>query len=408
MALSCKTTQPLHNFSANVLSTNHIVMTKGIPLSAGKVLLIDDDSSHSNNLVNVLDGYDVVIAANGREGIELARTQKPDIIILDIVMSDMSGHEACDAIRKIEETQSTSILFYSSADSLEGRLKAYDFGGSDYICKTAPNEELLVKVKSLINAKKEYAEIKKEVQLSSSLLQGLQRESSEMYIISKFIQASQFCYDNQTLAKVLFNCLRKLNARGTLYFRREDLFISSNGKVPRLEADILKHDSKFGRIHSFGAKRVVYNWASVSMLVKDIGEKIDVLAHLMDAIETASRSISTHANLVTQIVRVENENRSLREQLVDATEKSKLGLKDQLIDSGLISAFDIQDEEDFNKIIEPYGNDLQSFFQSMDNNALKIRQLLGRSSQPPEELKEYFNEIEINKTLKSDDEDVLF
>jgi len=380
----------------------------GVALNTSKILLIDDDEPHRNFLINSLDNYEVLVAEKGQEGIKIAQSEIPDLIILDIVMEDMDGYKACDAIRKFERTQSIPILFYSSIKSLEGRLKAYDFGGNDYICKTASKEELLAKVEALLDCESGCAKIKQEAQTSNEILQNLQRESSEMYIISKFIQASQFCYDNETLAKVAFNCLRKLNARGTLFFRRDDEFYSSNGTVPRLEKDILMHDEGFGRIHSFGAKRVVYNWVSISMLVKDIGEKIDVLAHLMDALETATRSMNSHSSLVTQIIRIENENRQLREQLADTTEKSKLGLKAQLIDSGLISAFDIQDEQDFDSIIEPYGDDLASFFESMDNNALKIRQLLGQSTTPPEELQEFFNELEFNKRPKKDDESVLF
>jgi len=379
-----------------------------VALNTSKILLIDDDEPHRDFLIKSLDSYDVLVAEKGQEGIEIAESEIPDLIILDIVMKDMDGYKACDAIRKSERTHSIPILFYSSIESLEGRLKAYDFGGNDYICKSAAKEELIAKVEALLVCDNVCAKIKQEAQTSNEILQNLQRESSEMYIISKFIQASQFCYDNETLSKVAFNCLRKLNARGTLFFRRDDEFYSSNGTVPRLEKDILKHDEGFGRIHSFGAKRVVYNWISVSLLVKDIGEKIDVLAHLMDALETATRSMNSHSCLVTQIIRIENENRQLREKLAETTEKSKLGLKDQLIESGLISAFDIQDEQDFDNIIEPYGDDLASFFESMDNNSLKIRQLLGQSTTPPEELQEFFNELEFNKPPKKDDEAVLF
>ncbi|PCK08599.1 MAG: hypothetical protein COA42_08320 [Alteromonadaceae bacterium] len=374
-------------------------------MTISKILIVDDDLVNRKLLAKIFSEYDVYVACDGKQGTQMGKELRPDIIILDVVMGEMDGYEACSEFRKMEETRTTPIIFYSTMDSLKGRLKAYDLGGNDYISKSAPKQEMYAKVQAMLNCERERAAIKTAAKDTSSLLENLQRDSSDMHVVSKFVQACHFCHDKDTLAHAFLNCLKKLNTRGTLLLRENGSFFSSNGVIPKLEEAILRNSESFGRIYSFGAGRAVFSWQSIALLVKDVGHLIDTLAHLMDSTETALRAQSMHINLIAQIVRIEAENDELRRKLSSKAEKNKTGLKEQLFNSGLISRLDIQDEGDFEKIIAGYGDDLQSFFANMDHNASRVRQLLGESYSPPDELKGFF--LPPNSTHISDD-NVLF
>lgn len=376
-------------------------------MAKDKVLIVDDDSMYQKILATVFEGFEIETAENGKSALEIAARFKPDIIILDIVMPDMDGYAVCEAFRALKPTATTPIIFSSSLDSTAGRLKAYDLGGTDYFSKSSATEEMLVKAKALLNSENEREVIKQEAAIGSNIVMTLQRESSRLYEVNQFIKACQFCSDLETLSTVFLNCLRKLNTRGVVYFPEKELYASSNERISKLESEILKTADEFNRIHSFGASRALFNWTFMKLLVKDVGEMVDTLAYLMDSAESAIRSINMQNNLVEQIVRIEAQNRELRNKLADTAKQSKESLKEQLIGSGLISSFDIQDEKDLEDMLAPYGNDLNNFLESMNNNASQITSLLGQLKTPPDELKEYFQDISADGQSNKGDE-VLF
>lgn len=373
-------------------------------MSSEKVLIIDDDLTYQKILMSVFDGFDVKTAKNGKEGIELASSFEPDLIILDIIMPDLDGYEVCQAFRALKATHTTPIIFSSSLDSLAGRLKAYDMGGNDYLCKNVATQEMLAKAKSLLSSEQERESIKQEAKTGTSIVMNLQRESSRLHEVNQFIKACQFCNDIETLSIVFLNCLNKLHTRGVIYFPEEELYASSNKVISKLEDEILRTADSFERIHTFGASRALFNWSFMKMLVKEVGDMVDILAYLMDSAEAAIRSIRMQNQLVEQIVRIESENKKLREKLASTAAESKQSLKEQLIQSGLISSFDIQDEKELEDMLSPYGNDLNEFLESMDNNASKVSSLLGQLKTPPDDLKEYFKE----RGDADSDEQVLF
>ena len=107
-----------------------------------KILVIDDDPATTDLLKLTLQSTTAFILTSNsaREGIALAQKRKPDIILMDLMMEDMFGWEACKEIRAFS---TTPILMISAVDSPEMIVKALDSGADDYIIKPV-NSDILV------------------------------------------------------------------------------------------------------------------------------------------------------------------------------------------------------------------------------------------------------------------------
>jgi two-component system alkaline phosphatase synthesis response regulator PhoP len=102
-----------------------------------KILLVDDEEN-IRKLVHynlILDGYDVIMAVNGKEGLEKAIQEKPDLILLDIMMPEMDGLEVCSRLKKNPETRDIPIFMLSAKGQMQDLEDAYDVGADNYITK---------------------------------------------------------------------------------------------------------------------------------------------------------------------------------------------------------------------------------------------------------------------------------
>jgi len=112
-------------------------------------ILIVDDSYANIDILNELlgDEYDVLVATNAQDALELAKKEIPQLILLDIVMPDMDGYEVCKILHKEAKTKYIPVIFITAKTDELSIEKAYDVGGVDYITKPFKPKELLAKVK---------------------------------------------------------------------------------------------------------------------------------------------------------------------------------------------------------------------------------------------------------------------
>ncbi len=121
-----------------------------------KVLIVDDNEDMLDTLEHLFHFYefDVAKAANGKEGIEAAEKEKPDIIILDALMPVLSGFDACKILKEKDTTKDIPVIFLS-ANYVEDehRVLGLELGADDYILKPFNAKELIARVKSLLHKK---------------------------------------------------------------------------------------------------------------------------------------------------------------------------------------------------------------------------------------------------------------
>lgn len=114
-----------------------------------RILVIDDDPAMTDLLKLLLQPTQAYIltANSGKEGLELAQKQQPDIVLLDLMMPEMDGWEVCKAIR---EFSAMPILVLSALDSPGTVAAALDAGADDYLIKPVPSGVLLAHINNLI------------------------------------------------------------------------------------------------------------------------------------------------------------------------------------------------------------------------------------------------------------------
>ncbi|MEZ4855048.1 MAG: response regulator transcription factor [Gelidibacter sp.] len=122
-----------------------------------KILLVDDEPDIleivSYNLTS--EGYQVMTAKNGLEAVKKAKKEHPQLIILDVMMPEMDGIEACEHIRKIPELKETIITFLTARGEDYSQVAGFDAGADDYITKPIKPKVLVSKVKALLRRIKE-------------------------------------------------------------------------------------------------------------------------------------------------------------------------------------------------------------------------------------------------------------
>ena len=117
-----------------------------------KILLVDDEPDILEIVGYNLsqEGYKVVKASNGREAIVMAKKERPQLIIMDVMMPEMDGMEACENIRKIPELAQVIITFLTARSEDYSQLAAFEVGADDYITKPIKPKLLISKVKALL------------------------------------------------------------------------------------------------------------------------------------------------------------------------------------------------------------------------------------------------------------------
>ena len=111
-----------------------------------RVILIVDDEQQVRTLLRRLlfeSGYTTIAAADGRQGVESAKTRKPDLILMDILMPDMDGFAACHIIKTDSVTKEIPVVMLTAVDTEPGKEIAGEVGADGYITKPFTREKLL-------------------------------------------------------------------------------------------------------------------------------------------------------------------------------------------------------------------------------------------------------------------------
>jgi two-component system alkaline phosphatase synthesis response regulator PhoP len=116
------------------------------------ILIVDDEIDTLLPLKMTLEVEDYLVlgASNGFEALELARTNIPDLILLDIMMPEMDGYEVCAHLKKDPVLRNIPIIMLTAKDAVREKVKGLDIGADDYVTKPFNLNELKARIKSVI------------------------------------------------------------------------------------------------------------------------------------------------------------------------------------------------------------------------------------------------------------------
>ncbi|MFN9537002.1 MAG: SpoIIE family protein phosphatase [Pseudanabaena sp.] len=174
-----------------------------------QILVIDDDLVMQMILKNTLQsqGYKVIVAKNGIEGISLAKKQLPALVICDWMMPEVDGLDVCRQLKLDQNLSSTFFILLTSKGSVEDKVQALDNGADDFLSKPIDKTELIASVRAGLRI----YQLNQDLQLQKQLLEAEIAEASEyiqsllpaalkgeVNILAEFIPSSQLggdCYD---------------------------------------------------------------------------------------------------------------------------------------------------------------------------------------------------------------------
>lgn len=180
-----------------------------------KVLLVDDEKNVLEFLGYSIkkEGYQVVTASNGVEAIEKANSELPHLIVMDVMMPELDGIEACREIRKNAALKSTIIIFLTARGEDYSQIAGFEAGADDYVNKPVKPRVLISRIRALLRRYKDSEPEQKMVELGEITI------DKEKYVVNK---AGKEIY----LPKKEFELLCLLASKVNKVFTREEIFVN--------------------------------------------------------------------------------------------------------------------------------------------------------------------------------------
>lgn len=156
------------------------------------ILIVDDTPTNLDILVDLLQGYGVAVALDGRTALAFAEENAVDLILLDIMLPDIDGFTVCSKLKSDPATRDIPIIFITAKTDENSIERAYDAGGDDYVTKPFKPREILARVKLQLERAKHIRQL--EFLASRDPMTGL-------YNRRKFFELAQVCFqrDNALL-----------------------------------------------------------------------------------------------------------------------------------------------------------------------------------------------------------------
>lgn len=157
-----------------------------------KILVIDDKKDNLLSIKAIINtykpDYKVLTAQSGEDGIKLANTQKPDTILLDIIMPEMDGYEVCKRLKEEELTRHIPIIFLTAIKtSTQDRIKGLDIGADGYIIKPVEPGDLIAQTNAMLRIKEAEDGLRLEKDLSEQKVLERTKELNCLYNIAEVV-----------------------------------------------------------------------------------------------------------------------------------------------------------------------------------------------------------------------------
>ncbi|EKQ53734.1 MULTISPECIES: response regulator transcription factor [unclassified Clostridium] len=181
---------------------------------AKEKILIVDDEEHIVELLkfNLLNaGYDIFTANNGIDAVKIAKAEKPNLLLLDLMLPGIDGFDVCKEIKRDNEMKKTSIIMLTAKGEELDKILGLELGADDYITKPFSIRELLARVKAVLRRSNSFGEIEEDGYSSQNLKVDFERH--EVYVNEKKIDLTLKEFE---LLQILIKNKGKILKRETL------------------------------------------------------------------------------------------------------------------------------------------------------------------------------------------------
>jgi len=272
-------------------------------------IMIVDDDEHMLELLSIHvegAGYTTIKAKDGLAAMQIieAYEHRLSAIVSDVEMPQMNGYELCSKVRSLEELKEIPFIFVSAKTSLEEKLKGYDVGGDEYITKPLEGDEVLVKIKHIIENRVRHQTLTRQLQDSHNAAMQAMSYTGYLGQVLQFLKSTEDVSTFAALAEKLFEVSSALGLTTAIQFHtpNEILNFKKEAEVTPLEANVIELARSKGRIFDFQS-RTIFNYKEFSLLILNMpvadnekyGMLKDVLGNLCDTIESKAKLLASNA-----------------------------------------------------------------------------------------------------------------
>lgn len=139
------------------------------------ILIIDDQPANLKLLVDLLRQKDntLLVASSGTQGLEILQVQRPDLVLLDVMMPGMDGFQVCEKIKQNPERSDIPVIFLTALGDIKDKSRAFDVGGVDFIPKPFHEQEVLLRIHTHLTLYKQRQELEQKKELLSVTLRSI-------------------------------------------------------------------------------------------------------------------------------------------------------------------------------------------------------------------------------------------
>jgi signal transduction histidine kinase len=323
-----------------------------------QILIVEDENDCAELLTYNLqkENYEAVIARNGKEAIEAVQRQKPDVVLLDVMMPELNGWEVCRILRESTNGKSLPIIMLTALSEEEERVKGLSLGADDYLSKPYSVKELLLKIRKHIDRQETIKQLMAREQEQDTAMQCLVHElKGSIHVIGGFSShalrqdaSNKHLQTINTVASHAERLLRDATPLSRLETRGKGLSIKHVDIDPMISepADVVPNT------------RVAHQLVNAASLISEIAETARILI--------GNKPVSVEVREPSLSVMINTDNFRLRQILINLvsnaakyTEQGKIVITLSVIGSWMEIA--ISDtgvgikEEDFHKLFTNYG-----------------------------------------------------
>lgn len=293
-------------------------------------ILIVDDTPDGRLLLKMLleDDFEISEANSGAQCLSIIEQDMPDLVLLDVNMPGMSGHEVCTTLRKQKSTEHLPIIFVSGLDSTEERLAGFEVGANDYVIKPVDHEQLMKKVSAELQKHNDGKAAKDDASNAMQVAMEAMTVSSELGQIVQFVKDISAAITPMAVGDAITSIAREFGLSVSLRIKTDvPMYV---GCLPdSIEAKLLERFADHSdRIFSLGIRTIIRS-DHAEMLIKDMpmddenryGRLKDHIAVLMDIANGQLKTLEAQSIAANQRTTFLKEIIVIAEEQLDLTSK---------------------------------------------------------------------------------------
>ena len=353
------------------------------------ILVIDDNPTNLGVAVNALEdnGFNVLIAGDGKSGIKRAKYTHPDLILLDILMPEMNGFETCQQLKKMPETKDIPVIFMTALCNTEDKVKGFEVGAVDYVTKPIQVKEIIARINLHLNLYLINQQLEQRVQERTAELNQALQELKQSQL--KLIQSEKMSALGQLMAGINHEINNPLG------------FVCGNlNHIEKSFQDLVKHLQLYQQFFPLPGVAIEEHAQTIEIdyLLEDLPEIITSMKTGLQRI----RDISTSMRIFSRA----DQDQKVLFDLHEGIDSTLLILKHRLSAKQSRPAIEVVREYGDLPQVIGFPGQLNQVFMNIIANAIDAFDEMSESMTSAE-MKEYCCQIKINTCLSSDQKKVV-